>query len=61
MVMAPMTITALREEVVDFSFPFFESSSAVVVRADITKTEVPWSYLLDPLQVRPWCKLNTLM
>ena len=53
MVVADMTITALRETVVDFTFPFFESPLAVIVRVKITKTEVPWSYLLDPLQVRP--------
>ena len=53
MVMAPMTITAQREEVVDFTFPFYESSSAVVVKAELTKKKVPWSYLLDPLQVSP--------
>ena len=61
MVVTAMTITGLRETVVDFTYPFFEASSAVVVRAEITKKEVPWSYLLDPLHVRPWCRLDTLL
>ena len=55
MVVAGLTITSHREEVVDFTVPFFEETSAVLVRANLTKEEDLWKYFLVPLKVNLKC------
>ena len=53
MIVAGLTITSHREEVVDFTVPFFEETSTVLVRANLTKQDDLWTYLFAPLQVMP--------
>ena len=51
MIVAGLTITSHREEVVDFTVPFFEETSTVLVRANLTEQDDLWTYLFAPLQV----------
>ena len=55
MVVAGLTITSHREEVVDFTVPFFEETSAVLVRVNLTKEEDLWKYFFVPLKVNHKC------
>ncbi len=50
MIMSGMTITTQREEVVDFTYPFWEEASAVVVRVN----EQPHMFLTKPLRPAVW-------